>query len=63
MSQELMAALATLIVAIIGSLKAWQAERRAAEVHTIVNSQRDAMIAEIAELRKLLAEALKARST
>ena len=61
MSQELMAALVTLIVAIVGGIKAWQAERRAAQVHTIVNSQRDAMIAEIAELRKLLANALKVK--
>ena len=54
-----MAALVTLIVAIVGGIKAWQAERRVAEVHTIVNSQRDAMIAEIADLKRLLANALK----
>ena len=61
MSQELMAALVTLLVAIIGSIKAWQAEKRAAEVHTIVNSQRDSMMAEIAELKRLLANALKVK--
>ena len=61
MSQELIAALVTLLVAIIGSIKAWQAEKRAAEVHTIVNSQRDAMIAEIADLKRLLANALKVK--
>ena len=57
MSPELMTALATLLVAIASVIKAWQAERRVVQVHTIVNSQRDAMIAEIAELRKLLADA------
>ena len=60
-SQELTIAIVTLLAAIVGVIKSWQAERRASDIHTIVNSQRDAMIAEIAGLKLLLAEALKVK--